>query len=536
MAVSMSAGFMRSDYMISDAAIPMRMEELEQLEQSAKFSEILGEFGNSSKNNVPETTDTTTDKAMAAEVTTTEAKPIEGEIKDTVTAVLSKAELRSLARAVVNGEVKLSELPEELVSEVLLMVVAMLMAGIPEDEIPALQEDHTITVTEVEFQAISEHVFLTVVPNLDTDVQNVPTQTAVEIPDELMAEVKSVVNRIIDAQEEIPADSEKLKAEDMFTQPKAEDVIKTATDNTAAYVSVNVTAEPVAKENSNVSAVKTDTATVQQTTPKAATQQVKVEEEFRQLKEIISEITVKKPELQQTAQQMSIAQTVSTDIPAKGRMVSKSDELALLKNSVKTVEAELTVVTEVKAETSVEVNVNTETESNTQNGADLNSQASAMMNAPQSTVADAPVVFTRADGTEVTVKPTEVIEQVVTNIVEQTTSAEGDTEYSVTLTPEDLGSITVKLTKAADGSLTVSITADNARTQRIIEENGLALQNSLRQNGIELESWQTVNESQQEARAQDYNGSSKNPYYREEDNSENADADDTSFAELISAM
>ena len=132
---------------------------------------------------------------------------------------------------------------------------------------------------------------------------------------------------------------------------------------------------------------------------------------------------------------------------------------------------------------------------------------------------------------------TPALKQVADNIIQQATSTNevGETEYSVTLDPEDLGSITIRMTKTADGTFNVSITAENARTQRIIDESGLAIQNSLRQSGIELESWQTVNESEQQERAEDYNGSSKNPYHQQEQQ-ETDDAEDTSFAELISAM
>lgn len=533
MAVSMNAGYMRSDYMISDAAIPMRMEELEQLEQSAKFSEILGEFGNASSK---EAYSVPAEESATAAVEDTnaamEAPQLAGGEGDSKTSVIiSKAELRSLAKAVIDGEIKLSELPEELVSDVLLMVIAMMMMGIPEDEIPALQADHTITVTEAEMQTMSEYAALVVAPKLNAESSQQVSEgnAAFEIPEELMAEVQSVVNKIVDAQNEVSVDAD----------------VQQLTDKTAKTVAI----EPTGYESGtdliadNVQNVETHSNTVQQggaaqkMTQAISAEQVKLDQEFEQLRRIISEVTVKKPEAQQNIQQTYTSQTLGTDDAAKGRMISKSDELAILKNAAKPVEIDLNAVVEAKADTAVDVNVDTSSENGTQAEADLNGQAAMMGNIPQNnSVAEMPVVFTRSDGTEVTVKPTEVIEQVVTNIVEKATTSDGDTEYSVTLTPEDLGTITVKLTKAADGALTVSIAADNARTQRILEESGLALQNSLRQNGIELENWQTVNESQQEARAQDYSGSSKNPYYQEENNSEDGDADDTSFAELISAM
>jgi len=266
---------------------------------------------------------------------------------------------------------------------------------------------------------------------------------------------------------------------------------------------------------------------------------------------VISQVTVRKTETQQST---STVQTYTADEQMRNRVVSKSDELALLKNAANPVQqseqTEMLPVVDAKPMTVQAENTTAETVeivaapetaqlntgADTDNGdAALNAQQAAVMNDQQTAAPEAPVVFTRADGTEITVKRDEVIRQVVTNVVEQTTNAEGDTEYSITLEPHDLGSITVRMTKTADGTFTVSITAENARTQRIIEESGMALQNSLKQNGIELESWQTVNESEQQERAEDYNGSSKNPYYQEEQ-SENEDAEDTSFAEMISAM
>ena len=92
------------------------------------------------------------------------------------------------------------------------------------------------------------------------------------------------------------------------------------------------------------------------------------------------------------------------------------------------------------------------------------------------------------------------------------------------------------MTKTADGAVSVTISAENARTQRILEQHSELMQSNLKDSGINLESWQTVRESQQEAYAQDYNGSSKNPYHREEPQHKPDDGDDTSFAELIAAM
>ena len=649
MAVSMNSGFMRSDFMISDAALPMRMEELEQLEQAAKFSEILGGFGKTSANeaqtNVAPANEAA-DEAVVMSVEKTDAPVTAISVINTekgeteVTVVVSKEELKELAMAVVKGRIKLDELPEALVTDVLLMAIAMIMLGVPEDEIKALQEDVTFTVTEIEKEAMSQFVSLMVVPKLNAEAeQNENTAEAmpaelIEIPDELRAELEMIIDKLVgteEAQTEVEADVKTDAASDTEKQeivsegdkPTEETAVKTVSENmipdaaepVVTYESVkdiqeSVEAAPVEQisadadveiqEQKNVfveitseateelftvseqtiegskqpvevskqqitvseqpltiseeleqirkiitepsarkteatqTVAATEAATVQAVTQTASTQQnngadeqtqsfVKadvnpmqtraadnadqLQAEFEQLRSIVSEIQVKhespKPIVQQPMSR--VPQEFRTDETVKNRMVVKSDELMMLKNASKPV-------------------------------ADNEAAATQAAMIPQGKE-QLPVVFTRADGTEFAVKPEEILKQVADNIIQhtETANAEGNTEYSVTLTPEDLGSITVRMTKTADGTFSVSITADNARTQRIIEESGLAIQNSLKQNGIELESWQTVNESEQQERAEDYNGSSKNPYYQEEQ-SENDEAEDTSFAEMISAM
>ena len=156
---------------------------------------------------------------------------------------------------------------------------------------------------------------------------------------------------------------------------------------------------------------------------------------------------------------------------------------------------------------------------------------------PQGIPAESPVIFTRQDGAEVTVKPSEVAQQVSGKITERAADLkEGDVEYSITLDPEDLGRITVRMTKTADGAVSVSIAAENSKTMKIIEDNGSAIQNTLRQNGVQLENWQTVSESRQEPQAQDYQGSSKNPYRESENHRQDDDRDGESFAEIIASM
>ena len=156
---------------------------------------------------------------------------------------------------------------------------------------------------------------------------------------------------------------------------------------------------------------------------------------------------------------------------------------------------------------------------------------------PQTAQPETPVVFARADGGEVQVKPAEVVKQVADRLIERASDLkEGETEYTVTLEPQDLGRITVRMTKTADGAVSVSIAAENSKTLRIIEENGAHIQDSLKQNGVQLENWQTVSESRQDMHAEDYQSSSRNPYQEREGNKREDDSDDKSFAEIIASM
>ncbi len=151
-------------------------------------------------------------------------------------------------------------------------------------------------------------------------------------------------------------------------------------------------------------------------------------------------------------------------------------------------------------------------------------------------ISDEPIVFFR-DGEKIEVRPSEILSQAAEKLIETARDMpKGETEYSLELNPEELGKITVKMTKAADGAVTVTIAAENARTRRVLEENSGVMQDNLRNNGVRLESWQTVNESDHENRAQDYNGSAKNPYHHENSHKHGEDENDNTFAELIASM
>lgn len=170
----------------------------------------------------------------------------------------------------------------------------------------------------------------------------------------------------------------------------------------------------------------------------------------------------------------------------------------------------------------------------TQNGANKSDTGAGSQQGAGLAAAEAPVIFRADNGAEIEVQPSEVVSQAMKLVEQAIRDTNEQTEYSLILNPGELGRITVRMVKAADGAVSVTIAAENARTQRILEENSSLMQSNLRSNGIQLESWQTVGESQQETLAQDYNGSSKNPYYREDAQPE--EEPEESFADIIAAM
>lgn len=533
MAVSMNAGFMRSDYMISDAALPIRMEELEQTE---RFSKILGELGGLPENEQP---------CNMPEIKQ-KAQPDFSQTERQIMQKSDKTDVKALAGAVVRGEIKLDEIPEELVSDVLLQTIAAMMAEAPQAE-PTAPEDCFAEVVPISGTEVLQPQAAVTDDAAEHEKASIPVQAQQEATPENEAEVVAAVElgdeaesgfgaeAKHDAANEVKAEAEQTsKPIESNTESRSESAAYTVNEaaqaNTAEHIQRSADKPKPQKTETVHAAASTEASASQQTASRTdfssqqddgsqqggmdgmaartadISKQVKVSDdlgkEFEQLKKALTDYSVKST--QPEKQSLDVRQLTVTDGTAKGRVVSKSDELMLLKNSAKPL-------------------------------ADVEAAAQPTITEPP---AEQPVIaFARADGTEVEVKPAEVVRQVAEDIIMQAPAAEdGSTEYSVTLNPEDLGSITVKLTKAVDGSLSVSIMAENAKTQRIIEQNGAAIQQELRSNGIELAEWQTVGESQHENRAEDYNGSSKNPYYRGEDNSDSGDDEDNSFAELISAM
>ncbi len=112
----------------------------------------------------------------------------------------------------------------------------------------------------------------------------------------------------------------------------------------------------------------------------------------------------------------------------------------------------------------------------------------------------------------------------------------GRTEFTMELNPESLGKITVKLV-STEGRVEVNITAENDATRQLLENRAENIGAALRNNGVELERYQVVSGQEDAQLMQDnYDGSSKNPYGRNDEEQQNDESEENSFLEILQQL
>lgn len=541
MAVAFStggSGYTRSDFMISDAAIPARVEEAAKADQKEQFSKVLsgiGSFRNASNasnasntsgagsaNNAISGSDAASEKMAQNNAVSEKETPASYEKFEMLRSELTKSDgsldLRKVVAAIADGKLTFADIPQEYITKALLaelintvenvdnaksdkdgdsehnndpavqqvmteLAAMMNQTAIPDDISDLSDEIYALTIKITgadEVQAVQQNVQEQAVQTVQTQAaeQTQATGEAVEFTVKLETEQKS------------QAEAKPVQE----VQPEAK---QAAVTEAAVQTAENTGAQSEAQTDAGQSGQQDGAAQVQ-TAQAGQTEQAPQEDvKFRSDVRSVEVRTAEKP---QEAPQQEQTQVFADHTAQRSRVVFKSDELEAIKSG----------------------------------GEKTGDAAQAQ---PQGIPAESPVVFTRQDGAEITVKPSEVAQQVSGKITERAADLkEGAVEYSITLDPEDLGRITVRMTKTADGAVSVSIVAENSKTMKIIEDNGSAIQDTLRQNGVQLENWQTVSESRQEPQAQDYQGSSKNPYRENENHRQDDDRDGESFAEIIASM
>ena len=127
-----------------------------------------------------------------------------------------------------------------------------------------------------------------------------------------------------------------------------------------------------------------------------------------------------------------------------------------------------------------------------------------------------------------------VAAQVRQAIIANLKQEDGETIFTMKLTPRELGEVDVKIV-SAEGKISVEITAHSERTAEILNQRLDNIQTALKENNVELEKYQVVYNSEETAAdRRDYNGSSKNPYGRRQQQKQDENAPD--FSELLDDM
>lgn len=545
MAVSMNTS-MRSDFMISDAAMSQRMAEFdeEQAMQMAQFAKILGDV-NGGQSGAGSSSDVMDDirrtlsdikddekfeQALKALDSELRSRISSGESEDSVDIVyLNRStgeelpkDVQELAEMVIAGKLNIKDIPDDLMTVELMNAIIALMIEIkmhgdiddnePEEEVfnPAVAAVNEQNYSrEVSDQMLSELYKIIEKHNEDQSEDKATILDGISEPvdeDETLASIVTEKNHV-------------QSEEGVFEQIIDNIVEKAAQIEGTPVIQTQTNAVPTVNEVQNAAS---------QAVENAAGQSVQ---------------SVQQSGQSDGAQMQLGGQAQKAESTAEN---TEADEInsaieSFTVKEIKTVEAPKAAQTEAAT-----VNISSDPISRVKNASEeLEMLKSAKLgkgeNKPVETttplISDQPIVFTGADGRVIEVKPAEIVDQTMKIIEKAIEETKEQSEYSLVLNPEELGKITVKLIKAADGAVSVTIAAENAHTQRVLEQHSELMQNNLRNSGINLESWQTVNESGQDAYAQDYNGSSKNPYFRR-DEAQNSDEEngDRTFADIIAAM
>lgn len=433
------------------------------------------------------------------------------------------ADVKELAEKIVKGELDFDDIPDDISAEELMkeVIALMLLKRLdPDKEEDDDKETFDPAVAAVNEQNIDRETSRLIVSELYKLIEKANEHRGEEHVDMLDG-----ISELVNADETLASVATgDEKARENADKDVFEQIIDNMTDDAAAEgapVIQTQTNEPTVGDVQNA-ASQSETEDVQQvvqgveqsggsdgaqmrfnaeTQRTGETSEIENDEEFGN---VIESFTVKETRTEDASPEQA-AQTANVTSVQTSRVQNASEELEMLKNAkLGKGESETAVPTET---------------------------ATALS-------AEQPIVFARADGTQLEVDPTAIVDQ-AQRLIERAIAqaADNQSEYSLVLNPEELGRITVKLIKAADGAVSVTVAAENSQTQRVLEQHSELMQNNLRSNGLNLTSWQTVNESRQETYAQDYNGSSKNPYFRRDDaQSPEEESDGKSFAEIIASM
>ena len=129
---------------------------------------------------------------------------------------------------------------------------------------------------------------------------------------------------------------------------------------------------------------------------------------------------------------------------------------------------------------------------------------------------------------------TQIISEMLNSLSQNRGTGKTVTTLTMTLNPESLGKITMKVSEEA-GKISLLVTAHSRETAEILSQRMDAMQQAAKDNGTQLEKYQVVYGPEEDGNAgqQNYDGSSKNPYVRQDMEDEQNSGGDSRFANLL---
>lgn len=232
--------------------------------------------------------------------------------------------------------------------------------------------------------------------------------------------------------------------------------------------------------------------------------------------------------------QNTVSQTVFFAIPNMVRPQAETqNELSELIEGINAPQTESTTNVTQNTVTGKTADENQQSETETESAVKMPTEF--IENAQQPVIQTAPSFSEIKEAPEAPVY-TQVSERVLEALSTMTQQDDGTTTFRMTLNPESLGQIEVKVA-TSDGKVTVEITTQSKQTQSILAERLDGLQTALKQNGVELEKYQVVyapEQTQNDDRS--YDGSSKNPYSRRQSEKNDENDESVEFSELLKAL
>lgn len=359
MAVAFStggSGYTRSDFMISDAAIPARVEEAAKADQKEQFSKVLSGIGSSRNASNASNASNTSGAGSANNAVSEKETPARYEKFEMLRSELTKSDgsldLRKVVAAIADGKLTFADIPQEYITKALLAELINTVENVDstksdkdgdseQNNDPAVQQVMTELAAMMNQTAIPDDISdlsdeisalttrITGADEVQTEQpavqQNVPEQ-AVQTVQNQAAEQAEATGEAVEFTVK-PETEQKPQAQAkpvQEVQPEAKQAAVQTAENSGAQSEAQTDAGQSGQSGQQDGAAQVQTAQAGQT-EQAPQEDVKFRSDVRS-------VEVRTAEKPQEAPQQEQTQVFADHTAQRSRVVFKSDELEAIKS------------------------------------------------------------------------------------------------------------------------------------------------------------------------------------------------------------